>query len=124
MEYLFLTSITVATVLYVVSDTSAPEEYYRLYCQVFKKESKVLNPNDKEWYASIPFLDRAVFLNKDNFWLRLISCPICLGTWVAVLFNLILFDFNLLHWGATIFFGWVFYILLKILVKCNNKIHE
>lgn len=123
METLFLISITVAAVLYVMSDTSAPEEYYKLYLKAFKKESKITNLPSGHLYEDFDFWDRAQ-LECGGFWVKLLACPFCSGVWVAVFLNLITINFNIFHWGTTTFLGWVFYLLLKMLVKCNNKLYE
>jgi hypothetical protein len=111
---LILISLTVATALYIISDTDAIDSYLDL----FRKRGTDLLMNE------LPFWSRMGMKYPDNFFVKLGSCPICLAVWLAVGLNLVSMRFSLLDWGASIFLSWVFYIVFKILVACNNKLNE
>ena len=117
MEFLYPAIIT-TVLMYVWFETDAFVEYittFNLGWSMFRLA------DFKEENKKVPSLDYHTFLlmkYSNSFFIKLITCPVCLIVWVAPLVSLSC------HKGLTltvafqeVFFSWVLFFLLKTLVN-------
>lgn len=107
----------IIALLYVIYETDALPYYLGLISKNFKSQEYL----DWKKMAPIP-LNYLEYLNfkKSNFWLSLLSCPICMTIWFVALANILC---NL-HWtniGYEVILVWVLYPLLRLVIR---KIYE
>lgn len=106
--YIFLNSM----LLFVLFNTNFIYEYANLLklnnIKIFKEYYEYIYKND--FINFIPFL-----AFKNNFFCKLISCPLCLNFWSSLLFSLLLNNINyigliyiisiIIHMGSSILYG-------------------
>jgi hypothetical protein len=121
---LFIIALSISQIIYIWLNTYVFEEYAELfkfdklnlfYFKDYKWFIKK-NENKEDWKVSYQgWLEQ----KHNNFFIRLILCPICLSLWLALigclLFSKILFIFFVSFMSC---FG---YFFLKLLVKLTNK---
>ncbi len=102
-----LYSISVATIIFIWLDTEAFQSYFK-YLNIknifnFNEFFSLYNEGEIDNYAE--------FLNHkyNNFFTKLISCPICLGFWL----NLPILFISIINWLPCVAFTWIFYSFLK-----------
>ncbi|MAF23989.1 hypothetical protein CL634_00165 [bacterium] len=66
---------------------------------------------------SLGYLDY-LKVEHDNFFVRLITCPICLGTWLNLLICLILKDFSFFF--VKLWVSFILYFTSVVLMKKSN----
>lgn len=118
MEYLAILSAAAELSVFLVIwfETEAFVEY----CQLFKIE-RIFKLDE---YALVKTADYSYqdFLVEyhNNFFSRLITCPICVSTWVGLVLSIPLIGFGwifaLLACPIVIFFGLFFYFLIKMVM--------
>ena len=89
LEYIFLVSL----VMIVWLKTEAFYEYCKLFGfkKVFYIEEYSIFAEATPEMGYIEYLQ----IEYDCFFVRLISCPICLGIWLNIILSLVLWNFNL-----------------------------
>ncbi len=113
LENILLPSSIVSAMLIVWFKTEAFVEYGSLLGlskYLYLSEYKIAQKND-------PSLEFPMFLviNNNNFFSRLLSCPLCLGFWLSLLFSCV-FDVRLVFS--------VYVISLILFFYLNNIMHE
>jgi len=101
-------SFLLAFILIIWFKTEAIVEYSSIFCPKLFKTNEY-----KEWRKSNVEDDYIGFLLANyysNFFIRLISCPFCLGAWLSVFFSL--FSSNLLFFAPIYIFGLIFFFLI------------
>jgi hypothetical protein len=110
-----------AVVVYIILNTNAVFEYLDfLFKFQIIKDFKKFNESNKFF-----FLDY-LHTRYANFFTNLLTCPICLGTWLGFCFNFfgkLVFGGKIdLGFGVSIFISWVLYfILIRLANEPNNK---
>ena len=120
MEILYPTFITVV-IMYVWFETEAFVEYlaaFNLGWLTFGLASY------KEKKEAMPMVDYHTFLlmeYPDSFFIKLITCPVCLIVWVAPLISFFYNEsISLPIIFMEIFFAWSAFFMLKLLVKSSD----
>jgi hypothetical protein len=108
--YLFISSVSVATVLLIWNDTNAFVEYARLLG--FKMSGYEY---DEKLGISYPDYLESKY---NNFIVTLLACPICLSVWL----NLGAYFIHKFGWVLVcgIYFSLIFYFLFKIIMKKSD----
>lgn len=119
-----LISISITMILYYIYETNVIWEYLNklsdiLNFNVFKNFFygklllKAYEPNGTGNYIA--------FINSiyNTFFTRLISCPICFGFWLSLLFALFT---DIIFIGIYSFLSLTFYFLIKILTNISAKL--
>lgn len=109
--YLFISSVSIATLLLVWFDTNAFVEYARLLS--FKMKGYEFDEQ-----AGISFPDY-LRVKYDNFITSLIACPICLSVWL----NLGAYFAHKFVFVSVcgVYISLIFYFLLKIMMKKSDE---
>lgn len=118
IEYILLSSLIICMVQYYVYSTNVVWEY-------LTPLSKILNFKwTKKWFQGILLLEAAknennyiMYINSiyNNFFTRLISCPICTGFWMSLLSSVIIG--NILLFAPIAYLSLSLYFLIKILTN-------
>ncbi len=121
---LFYPAITTVVLMYIWFESDAFVEYlttFNLGWILFDLGKY------KEEKSKIPSLDYHTYLlmnYSDSFFIKLITCPICLICWVAPLIHLAYngkedFGFHVLFYE--ILFSWVLFFSLKVIVNKSDS---
>lgn len=120
MELLYPTFITVV-LMYAWFETDAFVEY----CTTFNLGWTMFGlARYKEKKKEMPMVDYHTFLSMelpDSFFIKLITCPVCLIVWVAPLISFLYngsVTFPIIF--MEIFFSWAVFFGLKTLVKSSD----
>ena len=121
METLYPTFITVV-LMFIWCETEAFVEY----CTTFNLGWTMFGlVKYKETKETMPMVDYHTFLlmeHPDSFFIKLITCPLCLIVWIAPLvsffYNGTIF-FHIIF--MEIFFAWLGYFSLKSLMKLSDR---
>lgn len=122
--HIITTCLLISMILYYIYETNVVWEYLNKISDIIKTNSiqKILNGILLvKAYGKSNEINYLQFLNKtyNNFYTRLISCPICLSFWICLFFSLIN-GINLFPTYA--FISLTLYFLIKILTKLSSKI--
>jgi hypothetical protein len=96
-------ALLISSILYILFETEAFVEYARLFKLRFLKYQEY-----DQQKKVMPAVDYSTFLlmNYNSFYVRLLTCPICLGVWLTGLtilgFNLDFDDFGLVFISSII----------------------
>ena len=118
----FYPAVTTVVLMYIWFETEAFEEYmttFNLGWAMFSLRKY------KEEKGKVPSLDYHTYLLMNysgSFFIRLITCPVCLIVWVAPLVSLS-------YWGGLtipmvfqeILFAWVLFFSLKVVVNKSDS---
>ena len=102
-------------VLIIWFETNALVEYGRLLAFKFKDYSFQEN-------IGISFPDYLAATHSDSFLVRLITCPICLGVWLGIIFGII-FD-NPYIIFSVFYLSLIMYFLFKIIMLKSDESKE
>lgn len=118
IEYILLSSLLISISQYYIYSTNVVWEYMTLL-------SKILNFNcTKKYFQGILLLEASknspnyimhISTIYNNFFTRLISCPICTGFWLSLLSSIILG--NILLFAPIAYLSLCLYFLIKILTN-------
>jgi len=118
VEYILLSSLIICMVQYYIYSTNVVWEYLTLL-------SKILKFNyTKKYFQGILLLEASknspnyiAYINSiyNNFFTRLISCPICSGFWLSLLSSIVLG--NVLLFAPIAYLSLCLYFLIKILTN-------
>jgi|GEM_PF-2074120 len=118
IEYILLSSLIICMVQYYIYSTNVVWEYLTLL-------SKILNFNSaKKYFQGILLLEAAknspnyityISSTYNNFFTRLISCPICSGFWLSLLSSVVLG--NVLLFAPIAYLSLSLFFLIKILTN-------
>jgi len=108
------TSFIASVIIYIISDTSAVREYLGILTNLTKRKLKVFEYNELYDHpgSGFTFQDK-IISTYDNFFVRLIFCPICFSCWICSIIN-----YNRIDLGfVSIYFSWIFYTFLVKYLK-------
>ncbi len=121
---LFYPAITTVVAMYVWFETEAFEEYM----MTFGLGRTMLDMRKyKEEKSKVPSLDYHTYLLMNyshSFFIKLITCPVCLITWVAPLVHVAyngLGEVRVFTVFYEILFAWVLFFSLKMLVTKSDS---
>ena len=117
MEYSWIieaavASLAIAFILIIWFDTNAFVEYARIF-GVKLKDYEKLEATGMLFVDWLP-------IKYDNFLARLITCPICLATWLAII-AAYFFCKNVYSFFIMFYMSLMAYFLFKILMKKSDK---
>lgn len=121
---ILIASISISMILYYLYETDFLWEYLNKISKIIK-----IKKLDRLFYGilllkaykSSEESSYLMFINKiyNTFATRLISCPICFGFWISVIFSIVTKPYMVFVYS---FFSLIFYYLIKILTKIVSKI--
>jgi len=106
-EVIFISSFS-ACIGYILSDTSALEEYLRILNSIFALDLKVFRQDPL--LESFSFRDKFL-MTYDFFIFRLIFCPICLSVWSCFACCTLIWNFKI--YFISLILSWIFYLILN-----------
>ena len=105
-------------IIYVWLDTNAFYEYAKILKYLDKDCFEPYEKFNKT--TGIESLFSEYLATENKFFPRLLSCPICLSTWVSWFFCVVYRDLTILHMGVVFFGINVIYFCFKRIVKLND----
>ena len=106
-----------ATLVYILVETNALEEYLKLFLKVIRSKHDLFVSE----FPGFSLLERLRLKYPDNFFTALAVCPTCITVWIAGLSSLIFVRFDIFMAGAAVYCAWVLYMFMVLLVKKNNS---
>lgn len=119
-ETIILISISISMILYYIYETDVVWEYLNkialFFNKLFKTEKFFYGRLMLKAYPDNQSKNYIEFINKiyNNFFTRLISCPICFGFWISLGFSIMT---NIAYMGVYAYFSLVLYYVIKFLTK-------
>ena len=115
------TIFNIVVLLYIWLDTDAFIEYAELFHLSFFKykefrQKQLLN----RLGTPLSYVD-FISMEYNSFFVRLITCPICLTVWLTLLFSSLNKFSNYNSLGLTIIACWLLYFLLKKFIAKLNE---
>ena len=115
-DYLFTNlsqPFVVFLILLVWFQTEAFYEYCRLFR--FKKLFKIEDYSNVSEISGGSSYIEFLNINHDSFFTRLISCPVCLGFWLNVIYSFSFYDFSFFF--VKMWFTFLLYFVIVLLMK-------
>jgi len=116
MEYLNII-LFISIFLFLLFETDFIIQYFKLfkiteYIPYYNEYNNIILNDGYIHYFSY------LHNRSDNFFIKLITCPICIGFWIAILVSIS--SFGLFYFPIFYFGGLSSYWILKILAKYSN----
>lgn len=125
MKEIILIIFTISIILYYIFDTNVVWEYLNKISKVLKGQwwrmffHGVLLIGPAEGQKSyIAYINEKY---NNNFFVKLICCPICLGTWMSIA-SILIAQLSIMYFGAIIWCALSLYYVIKILTKQSSKL--
>lgn len=117
MFILLLDSFTIALIMLIWFNTQAVVEYLRLmrFPLIMSYLEDYVNQKASKKIEFANFIEYLNFRWPTNFFVKLISCPICLGTWLGIVMGI--YEGFFLDGLAIAFLGIFFYYLSTLIIE-------
>ena len=101
--------------IYIWCETDGPYEWANLLRLPFPQIKEYYKAKKNlSLYGSMSF-HNYLLTYRNNFFTRLITCPVCLAVWVNIIFSIFWLEWQYL--GVNIVLTWMGYFLLRRLAK-------
>jgi hypothetical protein len=107
----------IVTFLYIWFKTDAFLEYSKVFKLKFVKYQEFYEFRKK--ISSFEYHD-FLLLHYPNFFVKLITCPICLSTWLSII-SMFLLKYNFFDLGIIILGVWLVYFIVEKGIKILNE---
>lgn len=123
LEKIFLCAFAISIIQYYIYTTNVVWEYLSLFEKVCSgKKLKMLFNGILMIRAADGQTNYISYINSiyNNFFTRLISCPVCTGFWLSIISSL--FIGNVMYFGFIAYLSLCLYLIIKILTNKASKI--